>query len=207
MPAPSITSSDDGVVAVVAIDRPDRANALSIEAMDALRLELGEAASRARGIVLTGAGGTFCGGADLDDLRRDPTGLAAALTALRSTMLDLPVPVVAAVEGGCVGGGVEVAMACDVRIASATAAFEIPAARLSVAYPEAGLDVLRRRLPHQTLSRLFLLNERIPAAEAVAAGLVARVVEPGGALAAARVALGRLADLDPATVTDTKHRL
>ena len=86
------------------------------------------------------------------------------------------------------------------RIASATAAFEIPAARLSVAYPEAGLAVLRRRLPHQTLARLFLLNERIPAAEAVAAGLVARVVEPGGALAAARVALGRLADLDPADV-------
>lgn len=202
-----VTSSGDDLVAIVTIERPDRANALSIEVMDALRLALDAAATRARGIVLAGAGGTFCGGADLDDLRRDPAGLTAALTALRSAVLDLPVPVVAAIEGGCVGGGVELAMACDVRIASATAAFEIPATRLSVAYPEAGLAVLRRRLPHQTLARLFLLNERIPAAEAVVAGLVARVVEPGGALAAARVALARLADLDPGTVTDTKHRL
>lgn len=193
-------------VAVVTIDRTDRANALSIELMDGLRAVLGDAARSHRAIVLTGAGGTFCGGADLGDLRRDPDGLGAALTALRSVVLDLAVPTVAAIDGPCVGGGVEVAMACDVRIASATAAFEIPAARLSVAYPEAGLGVLRRRLPHQTLTRLFLLNERIPADEAVTAGIVARVVA-GDVVAGAVEALGRTADLDSATVTDTKHRL
>lgn len=193
-------------VAVVTIDRTDRANALSIELMDELRTTLGDAARSHRAIVLTGAGGTFCGGADLGDLRSDPEALQAALTALRSVVLDLPVPTVAAVDGPCIGGGVEVALACDVRLASRSAVFEIPAARLSVAYPEAGLQVLRRRLPHQTLARLFLLNERIPAHEAVAAGIVARVVDDD-VLAAAVETLGRIRDLDADTVTDTKHRL
>ena len=194
-----------GAVAVVTIDRREKANALSIDLMDELRSTLGDAARSHRSLVLTGAGGVFCGGADLGDLRADPDALQAALTALRSSILDLPVPVVAAVDGPCVGGGVELAMACDVRIGSQTAAFEIPAARLAVAYPEGGLEVLRRRLPHQTLSRLFLLNERIDAGAAVVAGIIARVSEDP--VAAAVESLETVAELDAGTVTDTKHRL
>lgn len=202
-----MTSTTTGDTAVVTIDRRDRANALSIALMGDLRGALAEAAAAHRAIVLTGAGGVFCGGADLGDLRSDPDGLQAALTALRSAVLDLPVPVVAAIDGPCIGGGVELALACDVRIGSTTTEFEIPAARLAVAYPEAGLQVLRRRLPHQTLARLFLLNERIGADEVVAAGLVARVVPAGEALGTALAAVERVGVLDPGTVTDTKHRL
>lgn len=202
-----VTSETRREVAVVTIDRRDKANALSIELMDALRGVLSDAARSHRAIVLAGAGGVFCGGADLTDLRSDPDGLQAALTALRSAVLDLPVPIVAAIDGPCIGGGVELALACDVRIASTTTEFEIPAARLAVAYPEAGLGVLRRRLPHQTLARLFLLNERIRSGEIVEAGLVARVVDPGAVVDAALALLDRVPDLDPGTVTDTKHRL
>ena len=191
--------------AVVTIDRREKANDLSIRLMDELRSTLGSAARSHRYLVLTGDGCIFWGGADLGDLRADPDALQAALTALRSSILDLPVPVVAAVDGPCVGGGVELAMACDVRIGSQTAAFEIPAARLAVAYPEGGLEVLRRRLPHQTLSRLFLLNERIDAGAAVVAGIIARVSEDP--VAAAVESLETVAELDAGTVTDTKHRL
>lgn len=194
-------------VAIVTIDRPERANALSIALMGELRAALGAAAGTHRAIVLTGAGGVFCGGVDLADLRADPEGVQAALTALRSAVLDLPVPVVAAIDGPCIGGSVELAMACDVRIGSTTTEFEIPAARLAVAYPEAGLQVLRRRLPHQTLARLFLLNERIGPEDVLDAGLVARVVPAGEAVDAALGMVGRVASLDPGTVTDTKHRL
>ncbi len=201
----TVHTESRGVVAVLTIDRREKANALSIELMDELRSTLGEAARSHSALVLTGAGGIFCGGADLGDLRADPDALQAALTALRSSMLDLPVPVVAAIDGPCVGGGVELAMACDVRIGSRTAAFEIPAARLAVAYPEGGLEVLRRRLPHQTLSRLFLLNERIDAGAAVVAGVLARVAEDP--VATAVESLGRVGDLDAGTITDTKHRL
>lgn len=200
-----VSTESRGPVAIVTIDRRDKANALGIDLMGELRASLGDAARSHRGLVLTGAGGVFCGGADLGDLRTDPDGLQAALTALRSAVLDLPVPIVAAVDGPCVGGGVELAMACDLRIGSPSAAFEIPAARLAVAYPEAGLQVLRHRLPHQTLARLFLLNERIDAAGAVVAGIVARLAEDP--VDDAIEALGRVEGLDAGTVTDTKHRL
>ncbi len=202
-----VTSRSHGSVAIVTIDRPDRANALSIELMAELRSAMAGAAASHRAIVLTGAGGVFCGGADLGDLRDDPDGLQDALTTLRSALLDLPVPVVAAVDGPCIGGGVELALACDVRVGSTTTAFEIPAARLAVAYPEAGLQVLRHRLPHQTLARLFLLNERIGADDLVSAGLVATVVPSGRAVEAALELVGTVDRLDAATVTDTKHRL
>ena len=202
-----VISRSEGPVAVVTIDRRDRANALSIQLMGELRSALADAGSTHRAIVLTGAGGIFCGGADLADLRADPAGLQDALTSLRSAVADLPVPVVAAVDGPCIGGGVELALACDVRIGSTTTEFEIPAARLAVAYPEAGLHILRRRLPHQTLARLFLLNERIGPDELVSAGLVARVVEAGRAEAAALELVAGVDGLDAATVTDTKHRL
>ena len=74
-------------------------------------------------------------------------------------------------------------------------------------YPEAGLAVLKRRLPHQTLARLFLLNERIGPDEILAAGLVARVVPTGEALDTAVGMVSRVGSLDRGTVTDTKHRL
>jgi len=202
----SITVRTVGPSAVVTIDRPGRANALSVDLMGRLTAALGAAASDHLGVVLTGAGGAFCGGADLDDLRADPARLQRALSNLRSTLLALPVPTVAAIEGPCIGGGLEVAMACDARIASRSAVFGIPAARLGVAYPEEGLALLRRRLPHQTLARLFLLDERIGADEAMAAGICARVVD-GSVVDAALGVLGRVGDLDRATVAATKARL
>lgn len=194
----------DGI-AVVTIDRPGRANALSHAVIGELVAHLG--AVEAPAVVLTGAGGWFSGGADLDDLRADAGRLQADLGVLRDAVLDTPVPVVAAIEGACVGGGLELAVTCDVRIAGAGATFGIPAARLGVTYPEGGMALLRRRLPHETLSRLFLLAETIPAAEAVAAGIVARVVPAGGAVQAAIDLASSAAGLIGATVAEIKARL
>ncbi len=194
----------DGI-AVITIDRPGRANALSHAVIGELVAHLG--AVEAPAVVLTGAGGWFSGGADLDDLRADAGRLQADLGVLRDAVLDVPMPVVAAIEGACVGGGLELAVTCDVRISGAGATFGIPAARLGVTYPEGGMALLRRRLPHQTLSRLFLLAETIPAAEAVEAGIVARVVPAGDAVEAA-IDLARSASgLIGATVAETKARL
>lgn len=202
-----VTVHTVGDVAVVTFDRSDKANALSLCLMAGLATAASEAAGEHRVLVVAGAGGTFCGGADLTDLRADPVGLQAALSSLRATLLGLPVPLLAAIEGPCVGGGLDLAMACDVRLASSTARFAIPAARLGVAYPEEGLTVFRRRLPHQTLARLFLMGETIGAEDAVVAGIVSQVVGEGGAVGAALALASSVGGLDAATLAATRGRL
>lgn len=197
-----------GAIAVVALNRPERRNALSVGLMRALVELLGELEENgARAIVLTGGDGVFCAGADFDDLRTHGRGLEDALAELSARLIASPIPIVAAVNGGCVGGGVELAMSCDIRLCDERAFFEIPATKLGVLYRPEGLALLAGRLPHQTVARLFHVNERIPAAEAVAAGLVARVSRSGEVVDAALDMLDHQQDLQADVVAATKARL
>lgn len=197
-----------GDIAVVTLDRPERRNALSRELMARLATLLDELASDGtRGIVLTGGTEIFSAGADFDDLRQDGIGLEDTLAEMLGQLLDSPLPVVAAINGACVGGGVELAMSCDIRVCDERAFFEIPATKLGVLYRPAGLDLLARRLPHQTVARLFHVNDRIPAAEAVDSGLVVRVTRRGEAVEAALTLLDHQQDLQADVVAATKARL
>lgn len=197
-----------GPVAIVTIDRPDRRNALSIALMEALVAQLEELESNGtRAVVLTGAGSVFCSGADFDELREHGPALEGALADLADRLLASPLPIVGAVNGPCVGGGVELAMACDIRVCDSATFFEIPATKLGVLYRPDGLDLLASRLPHQTVARLFHVNDRIPASEAVAAGLVASVTEPGGVVDAALGFVDHQQDLRADVVAATKARL
>lgn len=139
---------DRGPVALVTIDRQDRRNALDHEALEQL-LDAHRRSSHARVLVLTGAGGHFCAGADLAGVE-DST-FTDLLREVLTTLRDEPRPVLAAVDGTALGAGTQLAVACDLRVATASARFGIPAAKL-------GLMV-----DHWTVERLALLAGGGPA--------------------------------------------
>jgi len=197
-------------VAELTLANPRRRNALSFDLLGALGEEVAdEAAAGTRAAVLTGAGGCFSAGADLRDLDGTIADLAydAALAETTAALAAAPFPVIAAIEGACVGAGFGLAMACDVRVASRTAFFEIPAARLGLLYSPPATATLHRRLGSQTLARLLLVGERLDAGAGAAAGIVARVVEAGAALTAARGLAAAAAGNPPGAVGATKRLL
>lgn len=139
---------DRGPVALLTIERAERRNALDHEALEQL-LEAHARVGDAKVVVLTGAGGHFCAGADLSGVE-DPA-FTDLLRMLLATLRDDPRPHLAAVEGAALGAGTQLAVACDLRVASPSARFGIPAAKL-------GLMV-----DHWTVQRLSLLAGAGPA--------------------------------------------
>jgi enoyl-CoA hydratase len=174
-----------GAVLSLTLAMPERRNALSRELLAALRGALTSDGIDA--VVLTGGREVFSAGADLRELtgtradRSIDDEIGRTVAALRR----LPVPVIAAVEGACVGGAVDLALACDVRIAGANAFFELPAVRLGLLYSPAAIARMRHAVPPEALARLLLLGERLDAPAALAAGLVGRCVAAGAATAEA----------------------
>lgn len=189
-------AESDGI-ATLTIDRTRRRNALS----RALLAGLADAVSSRdgsalRAIVLEGAGDCFSAGADLDELdgTLDDLTMDDAVAAAANALRTVSVPVVAAIEGPCVGAAVELAMACDVRVASSSAFFEVPAVRLGILYNPAAVARLHRQLPPHTLTRLLLLGERLDAEALAASGVVAA---PATAQGRARDRACELARLGP----------
>jgi enoyl-CoA hydratase len=133
---------DRGHVALLTIDRTERRNALDHEALEQL-LEAHARAGAARVVVLTGAGGHFCAGADLTGV--EDASFTDLLRQVLAALRDDPRPVIAAVDGAALGAGTQLAVACDLRVATQGARFGVPAARL-------GLMV-----DHWTIQRLSLL--------------------------------------------------
>jgi enoyl-CoA hydratase len=141
-----------GAVALLTIDRPERRNAVDREALTELRDALDRAMANdpaTRALVLTGAGGHFCAGADLTGLEDES--FATTLRVVLDALHDAPFPTIAAVDGAALGAGTQFAIACDLRVATPNARFGIPAAKL-------GLMV-----DHWTVQRLALLAGHGPA--------------------------------------------
>jgi enoyl-CoA hydratase len=177
----------EGSVAVVTIDRPQVRNAVDGPTAAALagafrRFDADDSLSVA---VLTGAGGTFCAGADLkgvaegrgNPLAEDGDG------PMGPTRLLLSKPVVAAVEGYAVAGGLELAIWCDLRVASRDAVFGVFCRRWGVPLVDGGTIRLSRALGHSHALDLILTGRGVSGEEAQRMGLANRLVEPGEALA------------------------
>jgi enoyl-CoA hydratase/carnithine racemase len=174
-----------GAVLTLTLSVPERRNALSRELLVALREAV--ASDGPGAVVLSGGREAFSAGADLRELTgtRADRSIDDELGRTVSALRQLPVPVIAAVEGACVGAAVDLALACDVRIGGAGAFFELPAVRLGLLYSPAAIARMRRAVSPETLARLLLLGERLDAPAALAAGLVARCVPAGAATAEA----------------------
>ncbi len=179
----------DGPVTVVTINRPERRNSVDSHCADQLRdaflaFDADESQSVA---ILTGADGTFCAGADLKavaegDRRPIPDQGSGPMG---PTRLTLSKPVLAAVEGFAVAGGIELALWCDLRIAAQDAVFGVFCRRFGVPLCDLGTVRLPRILGHGRAMDLILTGRAVDAPEALQLGLANRVVPNGKALSAA----------------------
>ena len=194
MDGTGVRVEQDGPVTVVTIDRPERRNAVDAPAAAALA-DAFRAIDRDPGAavaVLTGAGGAFCAGADLKAIAEGhPLQVAADGDGpMGATWLRLSKPVLAAVEGPAVGGGLELALWCDLRVAAEGASFGVLNRRVGVPLVDLGTVRLPRVVGHGRAMDLILTGRVVGAAEALAMGLVNRVV-PDGTARAATVELAR----------------
>ena len=178
----SVGVARDGAVAVVTIDRPDALNALNVETLTELRDALREIAVDAavRAVVLTGAGDkAFVAGADIKYMSALEPARAKEWGALgheAARLLEtMPKPTIAAVNGFAVGGGCELALACDIRYASENAKFGQPEINLSVIPGWGGTQRLARAVGAGLAKDLILTGRTIDAAEALRIGLVSAV--------------------------------
>jgi len=190
---------DHGPVTVVTIDRPERRNAVDRPTADALleAFEAFEADDGASVAVLTGAGGTFCAGADLQAIAGG-TGNRVAVDGagpMGPTRLALSKPVIAAVEGYAVAGGLELAAWCDLRVAAADATFGVFCRRFGVPLVDGGTVRLPRLVGEGRALDLILTGRAVGAEEALAMGLANRVVPTGTALEAATAWAAEIAAL------------
>jgi enoyl-CoA hydratase len=189
MPTDSVITARDGKVLTVTIDRPEVRNAVDSATGAALAnaFKEFEADETLCVAVLTGADGTFCAGADLREVadgRRtaiDENGAGP----MGPTWLQLSKPVIAAVEGHAVAGGLELALWCDLRIAARDAAFGVFNRRFGVPLIDLGTVRLPRMIGQGRALDLVLTGRAVSGEEALQMGLVNRLVERGEALAAA----------------------
>jgi enoyl-CoA hydratase/carnithine racemase len=189
----------DGPVAILTLSRPARRNALTRHATQLLGSAIHDIAGRddVRGVIITGAGNrAFAAGADISELVDRPP-MAALDTGFPRVLADLeslPVPTVAALNGDALGGGCELALACDLRVAAAHA---------RVGFPEVGLGIMpgaggtRRLLQQIGIGRtkeLILTGRILDASQALDWGLVNRVVAAGAVLTTAKAVLAELVE-------------
>src|SRR5205807_4626317 len=190
----TVRSGVDGAVLTVTIDRPEVRNAVDSDTAAALadsfaRFEVDPQLAVA---VLTGAGGTFCAGFDLEALAAGSGNRLseAGDGPMGPTRMSLSKPVVAAIEGHAVAGGLELALWCDLRVAARNATLGVFNRRFGVPLIDLGTVRLPRMIGQGRAMDLVLTGRPVPAVEALGIGLVERVAPPGEALTEA-IALAR----------------
>ena len=182
----TVTTADDGPVTIVTIDRPEVRNSVDRPTAAALAeaFTTFEADDDRSVAVLTGAGGTFCAGADLKGIAH---GRGNRVTAdgdgpMGPTRMLLAKPVIAAVEGHAVAGGLELAAWCDLRVAATDAVFGVYCRRWGVPLVDGGTVRLPRLIGHSHALDLILTGRAVSGDEALRMGLANRLVDPGHAL-------------------------
>jgi len=209
----------DGI-ANVTLNRPEKANAFNGE----MWLALEEAAEKIKldagikAVILTGAGKAYCGGLDINQAATE--GISLGRRTLRPgfeclqyvsgvfTMFEqLPVPVIAAINGGCIGLGMELALACDIRLAADSAVFSIPEVLFGLVPDCGGTQRLPRLVGPAMAKELILTGHRINAAEALRIGLVNHLYPETELLAEAEKMAVEIASHSPAAIQASKRSI
>jgi enoyl-CoA hydratase/carnithine racemase len=177
----------EGGVGILTFNNPERHNAVSLEMWEATKRILDDFATDddVRVVVLTGAGGkAFVSGADISKFASERATLEASRAynvksdAAYSSVADFPKPTIAMIKGYCIGGGVGLAVCCDLRICSDNSRFAVPAAKLGLGYGYSGLKRLVDIVGASFAKEIFYTARQFDAQEAYAMGLVNRVVPP-----------------------------
>lgn len=202
-------------IATITFNRPEKKNAISAVMFDELRVvwERAAADESVRCVVVTGAGGAFCSGADLSD----PGNMAgsplefkdrmARIHALVRAFIDCPKPTIAKVTGVAAGAGCNLALGCDLIVASTEASFAELFVKRGLVVDFGGTWALARVMPLHKAKELALLGETISAAEADRLGMLNRLCEPGEIDTVVKDIAARLAGMPPRTVTMLKENL
>jgi enoyl-CoA hydratase/carnithine racemase len=200
-PGQDLLVSVDGPVATLTINRPAKRNALTVamwRELAAICAEL-DADPRLRVLVVTGAGSSFCAGADISSLSEDEAVLKEVVETAERALRGLAMPSIAKIRGHCFGGGNQIAVACDLRVADTGASFAVPPARLGVIYPVGSTRALVELVGPAAAKRLIFTAQPIDAAQALRIGLVEQVVEPGELDAAVAELVAAILPLAPMT--------
>lgn len=201
-----------GPAAVLTFNRPGKLNAISSAMLDQLadRLDQADRDPAVRAVVLTGAGDrAFVAGADIGEYagqtEQEFRAYQRRSRAVFSRLATLGKPVIAAVNGYALGGGFEIALCCDVLVASASARFGLPEGLLGLCPGGGGTQRLARAAGPYTTARVLLFGDRLTAGEARELGLVAKVVQPHELMDAALDLASRAARVAPLAAREMKR--
>jgi len=203
-----------GAVTLLMVNRPDQRNAIDFSTMDELEevLTILERDESLRVLVLTGGGDTFVSGGDLKDFlvlvtAEDGQRMARRMGNILSRVSRLPVPVIAALNGPAVGGGTEVALACDLRVAATNAYFSFRQVTMGIMTAWGGAPRLLALLGFSRSLYYLLTAERITPEQALQLGLVQRVTPEGQAVAGAIELARQIVSQPPLAVRAIKRTL
>lgn len=176
-PAPVGVTVHDGV-ATLTLSRPTKRNAVTMAMWAAIDHEVTtlSADPQVRLLIVQGEGDHFCAGADISELTNGPGGDYARINwAAEEALANFPAPTVAVIRGNCVGGGVSIATACDLRLCSDDAVFGITPAKLGIVYPTNALERAVRLIGGSATKHLMMTGDLIDAERALRIGLVDEV--------------------------------
>ncbi len=198
MSAGPVVTEERGTLAVLRINRPGRRNSLSVATLSSLEHAFAKLSARPdiTAFVFTGTADAFASGADIRELRALTPDAAREFARrgqrLMQRIADAPQLTIAAVNGYCMGGGLDLALSCDLRVASPRSVFAHPGARLGVITGWGGTQRLARLVGEARAFELFLTARRLTAAEAFSWGLVNRLADdPAGCALELAAALGK----------------
>jgi enoyl-CoA hydratase len=200
------TDERDGVL-VITIDRPKVRNAIDGATARALAAAVDHLDARDDLVVgvLTGAGGTFSAGMDLKAFAAGDTPIIPGRGLAGITRAQIKTPLIAAVEGYALGGGTEIALACDMIVAARNATFGQTEVHYGLVPPEGGIVRLPERIPRNIAMELLLTGDPLPAERAEQLGLVNHLTEPGQALNQALELAARIAHNAPLSIAAVKR--
>jgi methylglutaconyl-CoA hydratase len=210
----TIRVESDGAVSLLTLNRPEKRNAISTAMIAEMLAALGAVeASSDRLAIITGAGGAFCAGADLDALKSLATQSpeqnlddARRIAGLFRRLWSFPKPLIAAVNGAALAGGCGIATLCDFTVAVPEAKFGYTEVRIGF-IPALVSMFLERQVGEKSARDLLLTGRIIDAAEAKAIGLLTKIVPAGQLLAAARDLAAKLVANSPESIRATKRLL
>ncbi|MFB6776101.1 crotonase/enoyl-CoA hydratase family protein [Streptomyces sp. NPDC056352] len=200
------TEQRDGIF-VITIDRPTARNAIDGATAHALAAAVDELDTRDDLVVgiLTGAGGVFSAGMDLKAFAAGDTPVVPGRGFAGITRAQIKTPLIAAVEGYALGGGTEMALACDMIVAARDATFGQTEVHFGIVPPEGGMVRLPERIPRNIALELLLTGDPLPAERASELGLVNHLTEPGETLDRALELAGRVAHNAPLAIAAVKR--
>lgn len=206
-----IVATEGGIVTVT-LNRPAKRNAVSLAMWRRLAGIFSDAHRQAdaRSVILTGAGGNFCAGADISEfpaVRADAAQgrlYEEAADGATRAVRNYPLPVIAAISGYAMGGGCSLALACDFRVGDATTRMGIPAARLGIVYGSLDCSLLLRQVGLANAKRVLYSSRAFELGACREMGLVDTVVEEGSAIDGARAFAGELSANAPLSIAGAK---